>query len=158
MRGSAARLRGQRRSGRLLMIRSSPSSMYQVTAWWGAPSGPTVAIVAKRGVSRNARASGVSVFVSSATDRWYARRPNWAACRRRQSAAAMLVGGGDSLAGGCPTDSTPATRLERRERPRLGGLDRRPADEVALTEIDPEGSQYRQVGPSLDALGEQSGT
>src|SRR6266576_2805949 len=44
------------------------------------------------------------------------------------------VGGGDSLAAGCATNSPAATRLERLERSRLGGLDRRPADEIALAD------------------------
>ena len=57
IRGSRRRLDGQRRPTALLMTNSSPSSVYQMTAWRGAPSGSVVAIVAKRGASRKARMS-----------------------------------------------------------------------------------------------------
>src|SRR6478736_1716892 len=69
MRGSRRRFAGQRRPTALLMTSVSPSSVYQMTAWRGAPSSSVVAIVAKRSASRNRRtASEIGVVVRGSVE------------------------------------------------------------------------------------------
>ena len=133
MRGSRRRLVGQRRPTALLMTISSPSSVYQTTAWRGRAVGVGrgdggVALVVEEGSDVVGKADG-------SCPRWYARGaphgdPAWR---------------GSGLVLTCWSAAAAA---------RVG---RRLPEQVALAEFDAERRQRGEVGPALDAFGEEVG-
>src|SRR5439155_27062016 len=155
-RPSRSRLSGQRRPWRLLTRTVSPSIRYQMTAWCGDPSSLTVAIEAQLRALRNDRTSagmglavGIAPMVREAAvtgtvaGRWVLPP---ALLRRGDDSPAPGARRADGLARhGCP-ECEPARRI---------GRERRLAQQVALAQVHAQLLERREVGPLLDAFGEQ---